>query len=205
MINTVSIVMEILFSILIGVGLSAACGFRIFVPMLVVAIAARSGQLGISSDFAWLHSDPALIALSVAVVLEILAYHIPCVDNFLDVAGAPAVFIAGSILTASFVTDVSPWLQWSLGVILGGGSAGIVHAGMATVRGIVTTTTAGIGNGFVSTGETAVSAGASILALTAPILAILGIAALIGGIFYYISKRFRNFRFFFGSRSSKAS
>lgn len=194
--------MDIFFSALVGVGLSAACGFRIFVPLLIAAIAARAGTLTIGEEFVWLYGDPALIALSVAVVLEILAYYIPCVDNFLDVIGAPAAIIAGTILTASFISDISPWLQWSLGVILGGGTAGVVHAGMATVRGLVTTTTAGLGNNVVSTGETVVSAGASIVSTIAPVLAIVGIFGLMAGIFYYVSKRFRRRLPFLSSKSS---
>ena len=37
--------MNTLLSVLLGIGLSAACGFRIFVPFLLVGIAARTGRL----------------------------------------------------------------------------------------------------------------------------------------------------------------
>ncbi len=160
--------MEIFLSLLIGLGLSAACGFRIFVPMLIASIALRTGHLHVGEGFAWLGSDAALIALGAATLLEIAAYYIPCVDHFLDLIGAPAAIVAGALLTASFITDISPWLQWSLATVVGGGSAAAVHAGMATARGFVTATTAGLGNGVVSTGEAVAAAGTSFLTIIAP-------------------------------------
>jgi hypothetical protein len=36
---------NILFCVCIGIGLSAACGFRVFVPLLAMGIAARTGHL----------------------------------------------------------------------------------------------------------------------------------------------------------------
>ncbi|MBO4544966.1 MAG: DUF4126 domain-containing protein, partial [Verrucomicrobia bacterium] len=36
---------EILLSVIMGLGLSAACGFRVFVPMLLISLAERSGHL----------------------------------------------------------------------------------------------------------------------------------------------------------------
>ena len=171
--------MEIILSLLVGLGLSAACGFRIFVPLLVTAVAARAGYLNPGEGFQWLSSNVALISLGVATLLEILAYYVPCVDNFLDLLGVPAAVVAGTILTASFAVDMAPWLQWSLGVVAGGGTAATVHAGTAAVRGFVTTTTAGIGNHVVSTGEAVAAAGTSVLAIVAPVFACLLILILL--------------------------
>ena len=39
---------ETLFGMMIGLGLSAACGFRVFVPPLVVSLAAFTGNLELS-------------------------------------------------------------------------------------------------------------------------------------------------------------
>lgn len=174
--------MEIILSLLVGLGLSAACGFRIFVPLLVAAIAVRAGYLSPGEGFQWMGTNVALISLGVATILEIGAYYIPCVDNFLDLLGVPAAMVAGAILTASFVTAVDPWLQWSLAAVAGGGTAAVVHAGMATARGLVTTTTAGLGNSVVSTGEAVVATGTSILAIVAPVAA----GLLIVGVLFFI-------------------
>ena len=66
--------MNTLLSVLLGIGLSAACGFRIFVPFLVVGIAARTGHVTLGPSFAWMATTPALIALGVATAFEIAAY-----------------------------------------------------------------------------------------------------------------------------------
>ena len=55
--------LETFLSIALGFGLAAACGFRVFVPLLVAAIAARAGHLNLSPDFGWLAGDGALLAL----------------------------------------------------------------------------------------------------------------------------------------------
>ncbi|HEV2126715.1 MAG TPA: DUF4126 domain-containing protein, partial [Chloroflexota bacterium] len=63
----------------LGIGLSAACGFRVFLPFLVMSVAARSGYLDLSSDFAWIGSYPALVAFGAATLVEVLGYYIPWV------------------------------------------------------------------------------------------------------------------------------
>lgn len=150
---------EIILSLLVGLGLSAACGFRVFVPLLIAAIAARTGHLELGEGFAWMGSDIALIALGAATLGEILGYYLPVVDHFLDLVGAPAAAIAGILLTASFASDMSPWFQWSVAVIAGGGIATLTHAGMATVRGAVSSMSASLGNPIVSTTENVVATG----------------------------------------------
>ena len=64
-------------SIVLGVALAAATGFRVFLPMLIVSGAAYTGHLHLDDSFAWLGSLSALIMLSVAAVAEVLAYTIP--------------------------------------------------------------------------------------------------------------------------------
>src|SRR6185503_12680871 len=119
--------METVLSICVGIGLSAACGFRIFVPLLALSIAALSGHVHLSSGFAWIGTTPALIALSVATALEIAAYYVPWLDHALDTIATPAAVIAGTMTTAALVTDVSPFLKWTLAIIAGGGAAGLVQ------------------------------------------------------------------------------
>src|SRR6266511_2330552 len=133
--------METILSLLVGIGLSAACGFRVFVPMLVVSIAAHAGHLKLAQSFSWMGSDPALIAFAVATGLEVLAYYVPWLDNLLDTAASPAAVIAGTIVTASLVTDLSPLLKWTLAVIAGGGAAGLVQGTTVVTRAASTATT----------------------------------------------------------------
>ena len=102
--------MDLLLSVLVGVGLSAACGFRVFVPLLITSIAALSGHVELAAGFAWIGTYPALIAFAVATCLEILCYYVPVVDNFMDTISTPAAVIAGIVVTASFVDGLSPFL-----------------------------------------------------------------------------------------------
>ena len=150
--------MDTVLSICIGVGLAAACGFRVFVPLLVMSIAALSGHLTLAPSFQWIATEPALVALALATLLEIGAYYVPWLDNFLDSIATPCAIIAGTIVTASIVTSVDPYLKWTLAVIAGGGAAGLVQTATVATRAVSTTATGGLANFAVSTGEWVLSA-----------------------------------------------
>jgi len=169
--------MEWVLSVLVGVALSAACGFRVFVPMLVMSIAVHSGHLVPSDGFMWLGSWPALVGFGVATVLEIAAYFIPLVNNALDVIATPAAAVAGTVLTASLVGEISPFLRWSLAVVAGGAVAGGVQLATVSLRSAV----APVGvSGVLAAAEDGAAVVTSLLAVTIPVLAIgfLGILGL---------------------------
>jgi hypothetical protein len=69
--------MNHLLSLAVGIGLAAACGFRVFVPLLVMSAAAYTGHLELSSGFHWIGTLPALVAFASATVLEIAALRSP--------------------------------------------------------------------------------------------------------------------------------
>ncbi len=165
--------MELLLSVALGIGLSAACGFRIFVPFTIMSIAALSGTLHFSSDFAWIGTYPALVVFVTASMLEILAYYIPWLDNLLDALATPAAMIAGTIATASVVTGMSPLLQWTTAIIAGGVAAGAVQTSTTLLRGASSVTTGGLGNFLVATVELIGSIMTSLLALVMPWLVFL--------------------------------
>ena len=171
--------METMLSVFIGVGLAAACGFRIFVPLLIMSIAALTGQLALSPEFSWIATYPALAAFTIATIFEVAAYYIPWVDNLLDTIAIPAATVAGTIVMASAVSDVSPFLQWSLAVIVGGGVAGTVQGFTSITRIASTATTGGVGNPVVSTVEAGGSIVMSILAITLPIVAAIAVVVII--------------------------
>jgi len=161
--------METVLCICLGIGLSAACGFRVFVPLLALSVAAHSGHVHLAAGFQWIASDAALIAFGIATALEIGAYYIPWVDHALDVIATPVAVVAGVLVTASLVTDMSPLLKWTLAVIAGGGAAGLVQGGTILLRGASSVTTAGFGNPLVATAELAGAAVISVLSLLAPV------------------------------------
>ena len=171
--------METVLSLLIGIGLSAACGFRVFVPLLVVSVASHTGHLHLSSGFEWMGSDAALIAFAVATVLEVAAYYIPWVDNLLDTVASPAAVIAGTLVTASLIADMSPFLKWTLAVIAGGGIAGLVQGASVVTRGASSAGTGGLVNPILATAELGGSLITSFLSLVVPVLVALAVGVLL--------------------------
>jgi hypothetical protein len=175
--------MENALSICIGIGLSAACGFRVFVPLLVISMASLSGHLTLSPGFAWIGTYPALTAFAVATALEVGGYFIPWLDHALDTMATPASIVAGTIVTASMITDMSPMMKWTLAVIAGGGAAGLVQGSTVVLRGLSTGLTGGLGNPLFATAELGGALLTSLLALVAPLatLLLLGFVVVILG------------------------
>jgi hypothetical protein len=179
--------MEAILSIMMGVALSATCGFRVFVPLLAVNIGTRAqdanGQplIELAGGFDWLSSDIALMVFVVATLFEIGGYYIPWIDNLLDTIASPASVVAGTVITASFITGMDPWLQWLLGVIAGGGAAGAVQATTVVTRAASTVTTGGLGNPIVASVETSGAFLGSALAIVAAPFAIAVFVLLLGG------------------------
>ena len=171
---------EAVLSVMLGIGLAAACGFRIFVPLLVMSIAATAGHLQLSEGFAWIGTWPALVAFAVATTLEIAAYYIPWLDNLLDTVATPAAVVAGVIVVAACVTDMSPYLKWTLAVIAGGGAAGAVQALTVTGRAASTATTGGAANPVVSTVEAGSAAALSTVSVLVPVLAAAVVLTVLG-------------------------
>ncbi len=170
--------MDILLALILGVGLSAAAGFRVFVPLLGMSIAAQAGHLELAAGFGWLSTPTVTIALAIATALEIAAYFIPWLDNALDTTVAtPAAVVAGTVMTASRRGDMSPLLRWGLAVIAGGGVAGTVQGATVVARGRSTVTTAGLANPLVALAELAASGVTTVLALAVPLIALVFVAS----------------------------
>ncbi len=170
--------MENWLSIAMGLGLAAACGFRVFVPLLVMSLAARSGHMQLASSFDWVASTPALIAFGSATALEVGAYYIPWLDNLLDGLTTPTAVVAGMMATGSQVADMDPWMSWTLSVVGGGGMAGGVQALTVLTRQVSSFATAGFGNPFVSTLEAGAAVGFTLLSIVVPFVAVLTILIL---------------------------
>lgn len=127
--------MDLLSSIVIGISLAAACGFRIFVPLLVMSIAAQVGHLTLAPELDWIGTQPALATFAVATALEIGGYYIPWVDNLLDSIATPTAVVAGTIMMGAVVTDMDPLFKWALALVAGGGTAGAVQGVTVLARG----------------------------------------------------------------------
>lgn len=181
---------ELLLTILMGVGLSAASGFRIFVPFLIISIASLSGNLTLANSFSWIGTVPALITFSIAAILEIVGYYVPWVDNILDTIASPAAVIAGIILMASVVLGMSPLFKWTLAIIAGGGIAATIQALTGVTRITSTATTAGLGNPILSSVELGSSVILGVIAIFLPIIAAIVVVLLLGWAVKILMKRF---------------
>jgi hypothetical protein len=169
---------ELLLSLGVGLGLAAACGFRVFLPLFALGLAARAGWLPLAGGFEWLATAPALAAFAVATVLEIGGYYVPWLDHLLDVAAGPAAVAAGVLASASVLTELPPLLQWSVALVGGGAAAGIVQGATSLLRLGSTATTGGLGNPLVATVEWVLAAVLAVLAILVPLLALLVIGAI---------------------------
>jgi hypothetical protein len=160
--------LDLVLPIMLGIGLAAATGFRIFLPILIVSMDVYAGHLPLEEGFAWLGTPAAMLMLGVATLLEIGAYFVPGVDNLLDVLAAPVAVIAGAIVSAATMVDLPPMIKWTAAIVAGGGAAGIVHGVTAAVRAKSTILTAGFGNSAIASAELGGALLVSLLALAVP-------------------------------------
>ncbi len=183
--------------IFVGIGLSAACGFRVFVPLLAINIASLNGYLQLAPGFEWIGSSHATLAFGTATLVEILAYYIPWLDHLLDLIASPAAIVAGTILTASMIVELSPLLKWTLAIIAGGGAASIIQGTTVALRTKSLALTGGLGNPMVSTIEAMGAVVTSLLAILVPILCLL--LLLVMSVWVFLKAG----RFFFGRAKIK--
>ena len=163
---------DIALSLVMGIALAAAAGFRAFVPLLATGLAIHFGAIDPAPGFAWLGEPIVLAALAAATVLEVAAYYIPGVDHLLDVIAAPLALAAGVVVAASVMTDVPSWLRWLAAIVAGGGATAAAYSITSLARAKSGAATGGFGNPLVSTAELLGAAGIAALALLAPLVAL---------------------------------
>jgi hypothetical protein len=176
---------------LLGLGLAAATGLKTFLPLLMLSAAARFELFGIelSGAFAWLKSDAALIALTVAAIAEFLADKIPVVDHALSAFGTVARPAAGALAAAAAFSGLDPAMAAVLGLIVGAPTALAFNTAQAGTRLTSTATTGGLANPAVSFAEDVLAFLTAALALAAPLL----IPILLALMFFAAWSLFRRF------------
>ena len=112
---------DLAMSVVLGIGLAAATGFRLFLPLLILSGAAYTGHVSLDESFAWLGTPAAIIMLGTAATAEAVAFYIPGVDNLLDTLATPGAVVAGTVMSAAVITDLPPIMKWTAAVIAGGG------------------------------------------------------------------------------------
>lgn len=165
----------------LGLGLAAACGFRAFLPLLLLSAAVHFDLAGLSvnQSFAWIGSTNALIALSIAAAVELLADVIPYVDNLVSLIGNVTGPVAGAVAAGSVFTSADPSTAAIAGIIVGAPTALAFSATQTGVRAVSTATTGGIANPFISVIESTLTFFMALLAILLPILIPIALAALL--------------------------
>ena len=166
-------------AVLLGIGLAASAGFRVFVPLFAASVAGHYGLLSLSGSWQWLGSPLAMLVLGAAVLVESASYLIPYVDHALDVLAVPLSGVAGTLLVMSQTAGLDPALSWGLALIAGGGTAMVLSGATAGGRLVSTASSGGLANPVYAAGETGTAIGLSLLALFMPVLAVLLGAALL--------------------------
>ena len=92
--------------------------------------------------------------------------------------------VAGILLSASMLGDVSPLAQWSLAIIAGGGTAAIVQGGTVATRLTSSATSGGMGNALFATLETMASTVLAVVSIVAPVIAVALILLIVGTMYY---------------------
>lgn len=176
--------MEIAISIILGICLASAAGFRVFIPLLITSIASMTGYVHLSAGYQWVGSVPALITFGVAAIIELGGYYSPWVDNVLDIIAAPLAAISGIILSASVIVDINPLLKWVLVIIAGGGTATTIHILTAKTRALSSVFTGGFANPIFSTIEAFFSTAITILSILIPVLGLIIVIVILLFIIY---------------------
>jgi hypothetical protein len=170
---------ETILSICLGIGLASA-----------LSLASYFNVIPLNESWTWIGGLPALISFGAAMVFEIFGYYIPFVDNLLDTIATPLAAIAGFVIMASTLVDISPTITTILAIIAGSGSASAMQALTTTTRLASSVKTAGIGNPIVATAETGTAITLSSFAIFLPIVAIVLVVSIFG-IIYWLYKKIK--------------
>lgn len=179
---------EIIFSIFLGIGLAAAVGFRVFLPLLVLSLAGYYNYIPLNESWAWVGSLAAVVTLGVATLVEIFGYYIPWFDNLLDSIAVPLAAIAGTTIVLATVNDLNPVVTWALAIIAGGGTAVAIKGNASALRLTSSTTTGGLANPIVATIETGTSTVMSLLSIFIAPLAFILVLFIFYGIYKFYKK-----------------
>jgi hypothetical protein len=182
----------VLANIVTAFGLSGAAGLNAYIPLLIVAVLGRLDVIQLSQPFDVLTSWPAIIALVVLLIVEIVVDKVPGADHVNDAIQTFVRPAAGAILFAAntgVIANIDPAVSLITGLVL----ALSVHATKAAVRPAVNATTMGIGAPFISTAEDILSAIASFLAIFAPLLFVF-FAMGLGYLVYRMVRKVRSLR-----------
>jgi len=159
-------------SIFLAFGLSAACGFRIFIPPLTYGLLCKANLVQFGESWKWIGSDWVIAVLALAALFEIIGTFIPWLDNLLDVLATPTAIIAGISLSAVSLSEIDPGLKWILSVMSGVLITGGFQLTTVSLRGFSSVLSGGLINPIISFVENFISLGISISIILFPLFGI---------------------------------
>ncbi len=183
--------LDLIISICLGIGLASAVGFRVFLPLLVLSLAAHYNLIPLNDSWQWLGSLTAIIALGVATVVEIFGYYIPWVDNALDTVAIPLAALAGTAVMVASISDLGPVITWALAIIAGGGTAAAIKGNTSAARLTSTSTTGGLANPVLTTVETGTAILMSLLSIFLPVVALVLVVLIFFLLFRFYKKLYK--------------
>ena len=178
-------------SFCLAIGLSAACGFRVFVPPLIYGIFYKANFVELGDSWIWIGNDGIIILLLVASIIELLATFVPFIDNLLDIVATPASIIAGTILSFSSLSNLDPGLQWLLSIICGLGVTSFFQVSTVSLRAFFSTFSGGLLNPFFSFIEDILTVLISISSILIPIIG-LTIVIIMSLLIYFLIKKIKS-------------
>ena len=157
---------------LLGLGLASATGLRTFLPLLMLALAAKFELFDVRliEQMDWLVSWPAIAALATATIAEFAGDKVPAVDHALNAVGYVTRPVAGAVAAGSVFWAVDPTAAAVAGIIVGAPAALAFNAAQTGARVGSTATTGGLANPLVSFVEDALALATVLVAFLAPIL-----------------------------------
>ena len=180
--------MDIISSLLSAFGLSTAAGLNAYIPLLIVGLLDRyTNLITLSAPYDTISNPWVLLVVALLALIDLVGDKIPAVDHMFHAAGVVIHPVAGAILfmaTTGNAGEISPVLAAICGVLL----AGVTHGARATIRPVATATTAGIANPVLSTIEDVGSFILSLLAILAPVLAVV-VILILGVVVFLLVRR----------------
>jgi hypothetical protein len=181
-------------SLLTSAGLGLGAGINAYATLLVFGLISRWQPAIFHDELArFFASTPVLIVLAVLYLVEFVADKVPTVDHAWDVIHTIIRPIAGALVAWAAVSDKIPHGWVILASVIAGSAALGSHLTKASVRGVSTLSTAGLGNPILSLIEDAFAFVNALIAIFLPWLVII---TLIGMplIFFFVYQRFRSRR-----------
>jgi hypothetical protein len=162
-------------ALLLAISLSAAAGFRLFVPFVVLSGATLLGHVDLPSSLDWMESPTTFVLFAIALLLEVIGYSIPWFDHALDLVATPAAVLAGTVLTGMVSPELDPLVKWSIAIAAGGGTAGLTKGVLNLLRGGSTAVSGGLLNPLFAALEGGIALLLALGAVLVPAIAGLGV------------------------------